>query len=159
MAALLIGMVGSGFYATSLTYYDPWYHRSVFWHRSLGVVVFAVAWLRLGWRLGHPAPPFPASSPAWERLAATWTHRMLYGLMILLPITGYLISTADGRGVAVFGWFELPALLEPDKERASRMGWVHLGAAVGFSALVGLHVAAAFKHHLIDRDGTLRRMW
>ncbi|MBF0627563.1 MAG: cytochrome b [Magnetococcales bacterium] len=159
MAGLLITLVGLGFYATSLTYYDPLYHRSVFWHRSIGLLVFALAWVRLAWRLSHPPPAHLAESPAWERLAATWTHQALYGLMILIPVTGYLISTADGRGVSFFGWFELPALLEPDKARATWMGKVHLGAALLFCALAALHAAAALKHHFIQHDATLRRMW
>ncbi|MBF0213859.1 MAG: cytochrome b [Magnetococcales bacterium] len=159
MALMLFALVGLGFYATSLTYYDPLYHRSVFWHRSLGLLVFALAVIRLGWRWRHPPPPLPADTPNWEHQAALWTHRLLYALMFLLPITGYLISTADGRGVTLFGWFEVPALLEPDKERATRVGQLHLGAAILFSGLVAMHVAAALKHHFINRDGILRRMW
>ncbi|MBF0342581.1 MAG: cytochrome b [Magnetococcales bacterium] len=158
MALLLILLVGLGFYATSLTYYDPLYHRSLSWHRSLGVVVWSIGLLRLGWRLRHPPPPLPADTPAWEHQAALWTHRFLYGLMLLIPLTGYLITTADGRGVNVFGWFEIPALLPPAKGRETWMGTIHLGAALFFCMLVGMHVAAALKHHFIDRDGILRRM-
>ncbi|MBF0460164.1 MAG: cytochrome b [Magnetococcales bacterium] len=159
MAVLLMIMVGLGFYATSLTFYDPLYHRALFWHRSLGVLVFGLFLFRFAWRISHPPPPLPADMPAWERYAATWTHLALYLLMCLIPLFGYLITTSDGRGVSVFDWFEVPALLPPAKGRETWAGTTHLVLAVLFSVLVALHVAAAIKHHFINRDGILRRMW
>ncbi|MBF0126763.1 MAG: cytochrome b [Magnetococcales bacterium] len=158
MAAMLVVMVGLGFYAISLTYYDPLYHRSVFWHRSLGVLSLGVWLIRISWRLTHPAPPLP-DMPMWEQKSAMATHLALYLLMALLPVTGYLLSTADGRGVSVFGWFEFPALLPAAKGREEWSGTAHLVLALGFCGLVTLHLLAALKHHFIDRDGLLRRMW
>ncbi|MBF0427733.1 MAG: cytochrome b [Magnetococcales bacterium] len=159
MALLLILLVGLGFYAISLTYYDPYYHRSVFWHRSLGILAFMLLLLRISWRLKHAPPPLPETFPKWERLAATLTHLGLYVMMGFLPISGYLMSTADGHGVNVFGWFELPALLPVAKGRETWAGMIHLVLAVLFCSLVLLHVLAALKHHFINRDGILRRMW
>lgn len=158
MAVWLAVLVGLGFYAINLGYFDPLYHRSVYWHRSLGVLAWGLLLVRLAWRLRHPPPPWPETMPAWERRVATLTHRLFYLLMFLLPVSGYLMSSADGRAVSVFGWFELPSLLPVAKGRESWMGTVHLWLAVGFCALVLLHVAAALKHHFIERDGILRRM-
>ncbi|MEO5332010.1 MAG: cytochrome b [Magnetococcus sp. YQC-5] len=159
MAFLLLVMIGLGFYATSLSYYDPFYHRSTFWHRSLGVMVFGLLLLRLAWRTYHPPPPLPASQPQWERHAARWTHLALYLLMFLAPISGYLVTTADGRSIDVFGWFELPALLPAAKGRETWMGTIHLVLTLLFCSLLTLHIGAALKHHFINRDGILRRMW
>lgn len=159
MAAMLTAMVGLGFYATHLNFFDPWYHRALSWHRSLGVLVFAVHLIRLVWRLSHQPPSLPESLPKWERHAALFTHWTLYLFIFLLPLTGYVTSTADGRGVSVFGWWELPALLPPAAGRETWMGTIHLLVSVGFCLFVLLHIAAALKHHFINRDGILRRMW
>lgn len=159
MAILLLGMVGWGFYAARLNFYDPLYHRALSWHRSLGVLLFGLLLVRIAWRLGHPPAPLPESMPLWERRAAHLTQLALYLFMFLLPVTGYLISTADGRGVSVFGWWELPAWLPPDRGRETWMGTIHLVISILFCLSAMLHVAAALKHHFIDRDGILRRMW
>ncbi|MBF0309578.1 MAG: cytochrome b [Magnetococcales bacterium] len=159
MALLLLTLVGLGFYAINLDYYHPLYHRSVVWHRSLGLVAFVAVLFRLGWRLGHPPPPLPSGMPGWERLAASATHWALYLLMLSLPVFGYLMSTADGRPVSFFGWFEVPPLLPPLKGREEWTGMIHLILAVMLCLLVLLHGAAALKHHFFDRDGLLRRMW
>ncbi|MBF0583167.1 MAG: cytochrome b [Magnetococcales bacterium] len=159
MAVWLTGMVGWGFYAAQLDFYDPLYHRALAWHRSMGLLLFVVVLIRLGWRLGHRPAPLPDSVPRWQQRAAHWTQRALYLLMGLLPLTGYGISTADGRGVSLFGWWELPTLLPLDKGREEWMGTVHLVLVLLFCLFVLMHVAAAFKHHFINRDGVLRRMW
>lgn len=159
MALLLIGLVGLGFYVTSLTYYEPLYHKAAVWHRSLGVVAFLLVLIRLGWRLGHAPPPLPGGMPAWEVRAAHATHHLLYLLMLVIPITGYLVTTADGRGVNFFGWFEIPAVLPAAKGREEIMGRVHLGLGITLILLVTGHVLAALKHQFIDKDHLLRRMW
>lgn len=159
MALWLAGMVGLGFYATSLTFYDPLYHKALNGHRAFGVIAFLLALIRLGWRLTHPAPPLPVGMPAWEVKAAHVTHGLLYLLMLALPVTGYLVTTADGRGVDLFGWFQIPALLPPAKGREEIMGVIHLGLGITLVLLVLGHVAAALKHQFIDRDHLIRRMW
>ncbi|MEO5349078.1 MAG: cytochrome b [Magnetococcus sp. YQC-3] len=159
MAVLLLGMVGWGYYAAHLDFYHPLYHRALSWHRSVGVLLFVLFLLRLAWRLTHRPAPLPEAMPVWERQAAHLTHWLLYLFMCLLPLTGYATSTADGHAISVFGWWELPAWLPPDKGRESWMGTIHLTMAVLFCLFVMLHVAAALKHHFINRDEIFRRMW
>ncbi|MBF0162799.1 MAG: cytochrome b [Magnetococcales bacterium] len=159
MAILLLAMVGWGFYAARLNFYDPLYHRALSWHRSLGVLLFGILLLRIVWRLLHRPAPLPDHMPAWERHAAHWVQWALYLCMVLLPVTGYAISTADGRGVDVFGWWELPAWLPPDKGRETWMGTTHWIVSILFCLSVIMHVTAALKHHFVDRDAILRRMW
>jgi cytochrome b561 len=115
--------------------------------------------MRLGWRLGHPAAPVPANSPAWEAAASRAIHLLFYGLMIGLPITGWLaLPELLGRkpelaGISVFG-FGVP--LAPNL--GVSFGGLHsLGTKVGIALLV-LHVAAALKHHFVNRDDVLTRM-
>ncbi|MEO5378066.1 MAG: cytochrome b [Magnetococcus sp. DMHC-6] len=159
MAIYLFGMIGLGFYATSLGYYDPLYHRATDWHRSFGFFIWMLFFVRLGWRITHPAPPFSPNLSQWERRAARLTHAGLYMLLFIIPIAGYLLSTADGRGIQIFDWFTLPALLPAAKGRETLAGAAHLWLTIFFICLILLHLMAALKHHFIDRDGILRRIW
>lgn len=158
MAFLLIGMVILGFYAANLKPDDPIAPRLFHWHRSLGVFAFVLAVIRLSWRLRHPLPPFHAAMPEWERRDTVRIERGLYLLILVIPITGYLASTADGKAVSVFG-LELPALLEADKARGTALAAAHFGTALLLTTLATLHILFVFKHHHLDRDGLLSRMW
>ncbi|ABI56753.1 cytochrome b [Alkalilimnicola ehrlichii MLHE-1] len=158
MALLLLALFATGWWATELSYYDPLYNTVPHWHRSLGVLAGLLICLRLAWLLVDRRPPHPPQQPAWERLAAGATHWLLYGLMIAVPVTGYLLSTADGRPVDVFGLFQVPALLPRSSGREEIAADLHYYLAFGGAWLVLLHIAAALKHALIDRDGVLRRM-
>ena len=154
----VFGLFPLGLYMTDLTYYDPLYKTLPYIHKSIGVVLFIVILLRIAWRIANPCPwPLPTHAP-WERALAKLTHALIYWLLVLVPIAGYLISTADGRPVEVFGLFAVPATITAIPEQEDVAGIVHLGLAIALLALVGLHIAGAIKHHLIDRDTTLLRM-
>ncbi len=157
LALALAGMFGLGWYMVGLGYYHPWRKSSVDLHRSIGIIVSVVIAARIAWALfdRHPAP---VPGPRWERWAAKTTHIVLYLLMIALPISGYLISTADGRAFSVFGLFEVPAMFGPVEGMETVAGQVHYLLAFGGAWLVLLHIAAALKHQFINRDGTLMRM-
>lgn len=158
LALLLIALFALGWWATELSYYDRLYRIVPNLHRSLGVLAAVLIVIRLAWTLYDRRPRPVPGSPRWQSVVAHATHGVLYLLMLALPISGYLISTADGRSVDVFGLFELPALLAPSSGREDWAGQVHYWLAFGGAYLVLLHVAAALKHQFIDRDGTLRRM-
>lgn len=158
VAAAVVGLFVLGLWMVELGYYDPWYRRGPELHKSIGVLLFAVVVLRLLWRWFNPRPrPMPGHAP-WERRLAGLAHVLLYLLLFAVMIAGYLISTADGRPVEVFGWFSVPATLQGLEGQEDLAGDVHLALAVGLIVLAGLHAAAALKHHFIDRDQTLRRM-
>lgn len=158
IAMIVIGMFISGLYMTSLTYYDPWYHKAPALHKSVGSVLFLLMLLRLSWRLGNPLPEALANHTQLEQVAARIAHILLYLLLFTVIISGYLIATAKGKPVDVFGLFQLPALLAPIEQQEDIAGTIHLVLAIILIALATLHALAALKHHLFDRDQTLLRM-
>jgi len=94
----------------------------------------------------------------FEKRAAHWMHLLLYSMMVLLMCSGYLISTADGRGISVFEFFEVPAIAAMIENQEDIAGEVHLILAWCLICLVAMHSLAAIKHHFIDKDDTLKKM-
>lgn len=158
VAAAVIGLFGLGFWMVELSYYDEWYRKGPDIHRAIGILLFAVVVIRLLWRLVNPVPaPLPGHKP-WEILAAHVAHWSLYLLMFVAMISGYLISTADGSSIGVFGFFEVPSVTGRIKGMEDTAGVIHYWATWALVALAGVHSLGALKHHFIDKDATLRRM-
>lgn len=154
----VFALFGLGLWMTGLSYYDEWYRTAPALHKSIGVTLFAVMLLRVLWRLFTPIPaPLSSHTPA-VRLLSRLGHALLYITIFTVMISGYLISTAEGRGVSVFGLFEIPALISGLPNQADAAGAVHLYVAWGLIVLAVLHAVAALKHHFFDRDATLKRM-
>ena len=129
----------------------------MFFHKSCGVAVFALVWVRLAWRAMHPAPKLPAG-PAWQHFAAHAGHVALYLLMIGLPLTGYLTSAYAGRAVPFFGLFELPLAVGPDEALGHTVKEFHEAGATVLYVVVAVHVGAALWHHFVQKDTVLTRM-
>lgn len=129
------------------------------WHKWVGGSVLALSGLRLLWRLLNPPPAGPPMA-RWQQMAAHATHAGLYVLFFGVPLLGWAYSSASGFTVVAFGVLPLPDLVAPDKSLAQSLQARHANAALGLGlgALVALHVAAALKHHFVDRDGMLWRM-
>lgn len=130
-------------------------------HKSIGFTVLVLSLMRLGWRLGHPVPPLPALMPVWQKGVAHATHFFLYVAMIGLPMSGWLMSSAAPKRYPMnfFGLFDIPYL--PVAQVKAMAGlWHETHEILGFVtiAIVVLHVAAALKHHLIDKDDVLVRI-
>ncbi|KHE03161.1 cytochrome b [Pantoea stewartii] len=158
MAVVIYAMFALGLWMVGLSYYDSWYHNAPDIHKSIGVLLMLALVIRLVWRVLSPPPePLRSYSPA-VRFAAVFVHWLLYSLLIALLLSGYLISTADGKPVSVFGWFSLPASFSGAGEQADLAGNIHLWLAWSIVVLSVLHGLAALKHHFIDRDITLKRM-
>jgi cytochrome b561 len=157
-ALAVFGLFALGIWMTGLGYYDPWYHRAPDTHRSIGVLLLLLTTLRLLWRLIDGRPQELPEHLAWERVVAKIVHYAQYLLLFAVMISGYLISTADGRAISVFGWFELPATLYGIEGQEDSAGKVHLILAWSLVVLASMHAGAALKHHFIDRDRTLKRM-
>ena len=157
-AVMVVSLFAVGWWMTELSYYDPWYREAPAWHKSFGVLLLGLWVVRLLWRWRNPKPVAISGHKHWERFLAKLVHTMLYGLILLVIISGYMISTADGRPVSVFGWFEIPAWHLDIDNQEDIAGVFHFYLACGLIALAGLHALAAIKHHLVDKDATLRRM-
>jgi superoxide oxidase len=126
------------------------------WHFMLGLTVFGFVWLRIVARIALPSP-VRLSEPAWRHVLAIMTHLLLYGLMVGMPIAGWMILSAEGDVIPFFG-LELPALTAPDKALAEQIEDLHkLGGTIGYW-LIGLHAAASLFHQLVIKDNLLRRM-
>lgn len=155
-AVVIIGMFAVGWWMVDLTYYSPWYKTAPFWHKSVGILLAVLTIIRLVWKLLSSAPAIEGKP--LEKLAAKSVHHLMYLLLFVLFISGYLISTEDGRGISVFDWFEVPGLGKLFEQQADLAGVVHFYVAVTLIAFAALHALAALKHHFIDKDDTLRKM-
>lgn len=158
VALTVIGLAILGLWMVELTYYSPYYRVAPFWHKSIGLALFGVLVFRVLWRLFNVRPAHLPTHKRWEVRLASAVHGLLYLLLFVIVVSGYLISTAKGQGISFFDWFEVPALVSGLPQQEDNAGVVHFWAAMSVLALVALHALAALKHHVIDRDDTLRRM-
>jgi len=155
-AIIVIGLFSAGFWMVDLTYYSEWYQTAPHWHKSAGLCLFIITSIRLIWKLISASPSIEGST--FEKKAALSAHHLIYLLLFVLFISGYLISTADGRGIEVFNWFELPGLGSFIENQEDLAGLVHEYTAYCLIALSSLHALAALKHHFISKDNTLKKM-
>lgn len=126
-------------------------------HKSFGITILGLAVVRLGWRAFNPPPPLPPM-PRWQAMAARANHWTLYALLIAMPITGWLMSSASNYPVSWFGLAQLPDFVAPDPALKERFEEIHETLAKLLVSLALLHVAAALKHQFVDRNGLLFRM-
>jgi cytochrome b561 len=127
------------------------------YHKWIGITVLGLVLIRSIWRLTHASPP-DEPMPRWQAAVAHLTHRLLYALMIIQPLSGWLYSSADGYPVVYLKLWQLPDLVPKNKDLAEVLERVHVTCAWVLFGVVMLHVAGALKHHFIDRDATLKRM-
>jgi len=128
------------------------------WHKWIGVTVFVLAGMRLAWRLTHPAPALPATMPRWQQRAAAANLVALYMLILVIPLTGWLHSSATGVPTVYLRLVQLPDLLTRDEALAELLKFVHVMLNYTMLILVITHAAAALKHHFVDHDDVLLRM-
>ncbi|SEG06606.1 cytochrome b [Marinobacterium lutimaris] len=159
MALAIIGMYPLGLYIDSLSYYDPAYRTVPHWHKSIGMLVLGALFIRVVWKSLNPKPQALPSHGALVRLATKLGHFGLYLLMFVALASGYMISTADGAPIEVFNWFSVAALPELVERQEDVAGAVHYWVATVLIVLAGLHALAALKHHFIDKDETLSRIF
>ena len=158
VALVVFGLFALGLWMVGLDYYSAWRKDAPDLHKSIGITLFAIMLVRIVWRLISPPPPPLASYSRLTRIGAAFGHAFLYLGLFAVMIAGYLISTADGVGIPVFGLFEIPAVVSGLPDQADTAGVVHLYLAWVLVFFAGLHGVAALKHHFIDRDATLTRM-
>jgi cytochrome b561 len=157
MAIAIITLFALGWWMVGLDYYSAYYTSAPDLHRGAGILVAFALVLRLVWRAANPRPANPELSRL-EHVASRIAHGLMYALVVAVTVTGYLISTADGRAIDVFGWFSMPAMLSgPNQEDVA--GFLHRYLSYGLVGLAAVHAAAAFKHYFSGHPGVMTRMW
>ena len=156
-ALLVFGLFGVGLWMVDLSYYSEWYRTAPDLHKSFGLTLLALTLFRIIWKLINPSPK-PLSSNKLETIAGKLAHFAIYALLLTIMVSGYLISTADGRGIEWFWLFEVASLGEFVPNQEDIAGDIHEWAAYILIGLVVVHIIAALKHHFIDKDKTLVRM-
>ncbi len=157
VALFIITLLCVGLYMTDLAP-SPQKFQIYGLHKAFGITVLLLACLRLGWKLGGVKPRALSSHAKWERALAHLTHGFLYVAMLGMPLSGWAMSSAANYPVSVFGLFTLPNIVPADESTVDAMKAVHGVLAWGLIGAIGLHAAGALKHHIIDKDITLRRM-
>jgi cytochrome b561 len=160
MAALLITLIALGFYMVSLpdAGFDTHKITLILIHKEVGVLVLALATIRLAWRISNALPALVENLPDWQKVVARFVHLSFYGLMLALPVTGWLMSSAAGIPVSVFGMFTLPDLISHDEYVFHIYIDMHRWLGYALVALIFVHAGAALRHHFILNDETLKKM-
>lgn len=154
---MMSGSLIMGFYMGDLPK-GPEKLQFISWHKWAGVTLFMVVLMRLTWRLLNKPPALPSSMPVWQVKAANASHLALYLLMLIMPLSGWLMSSAKGYTTVWFGVLPLPDLIGKNPDLGKTLAEVHEILAYLIIGLVGVHAAAAIKHHFVDRDDVLARM-
>ena len=155
-AICIIGLFAVGLWMVDLSYYSEWYRTAPHYHRSIGILLAIATLFRIVWK--HMSASPKPEGKSHEIIAAKLAHGAMYLLLITIFVTGYLISTSDGRGIEVFEWFTVPGAGELFPNQSDMAGEIHFYAAWAIVLIAGLHAVAALKHHFIDKDNTLKKM-
>ena len=163
LALMIAGSFSVGLYMVDLPF-SPLRIRLFNWHKWAGVTILALSAVRLLWRLTHRPPLLPdaieCAMPRWQRFVHHRTLGLVYVLFFAVPLFGWAYSSALGFPIVWFGVLPLPDFVPVDKALAETVLLpLHRGSAFLLATLVIVHTAGALKHHFIDRDGLLGRMW
>lgn len=157
MAAMIVAMlfIGAGMVAT-VSQRHAWLLAI---HKPLGIAILLLAIARIAVRRRHRPPPLPADLPAWQRRAALASHRLLYALMLALPLLGWAMLSAEGVPVVLAEGWLLPRILPEDARLFAWLRAAHRSLAWLLFLVFVVHMAAALYHGLVRRDGVLAAMW
>ncbi len=167
IAALILFNIWFGFYVHDMADDDPDHFAYVQIHKSIGLTVLTLAFLRLIWRLFDPPPPLPTTMPKWEMWGAKLSHWLLYGLMFAIPLIGWAMVSASRLGVptmwfGLFQWPHLPFLPDlPAAEKAALRPQLFSAHSILANVMIyvfAVHALAGLKHHFVDKDSVLKRM-
>lgn len=155
-AICIFSLFALGLWMVDLDYYNQWYQIAPFYHKSVGLLLAGITIFRLIWK--HLTKTPNIQGKPIEIFLAKIVHNLLYLLLFFLFISGYLISTSDGRGIEIFNLITIPSAGELFENQSDLAGKIHYYCAWILIILAMLHALAAIKHHLIDKDNTLRKM-
>ncbi|MGC9417516.1 MAG: cytochrome b [Rhodovulum sp.] len=159
VALLVFLMIPAGFVMVQDWTPRPVQNALFLFHKNAGLLVLALVILRLVWRKVQPPPSLPDSVPRWQAWLATFNHRLLYVLLFLMPIAGYVRVKSGGFPIETLDAWGVPTLVPESEAVAGIAKSVHYYGGLAISALITLHVLAAMFHRFIRRDGVAERMW
>jgi cytochrome b561 len=157
IAALVLAQIASGWAAVQWPL-SPTKLDLFVWHKSTGMLILALMAARLAWRLADPAPALPVDMAPWERRAAHASHFSIYLVLLLMPVTGWMISSAANIPFRAFWLVRMPPIVAPDKATADAAAYAHFLLFVALSLLLAAHIGAALRHHFLKHDDVLMRM-
>jgi cytochrome b561 len=157
VALLVFVQIGLGWAAVSWRL-SPTKLDLYVWHKSTGMLILLLMLARVAWRSVNVAPSLPDGTAPFERRAAHLSHVLLYVLLFLMPLTGWIISSAANVPFRIFWLVPLPAIVQPDKVLADEVARVHLGLFIMLSLLLVVHIGAALRHHFVKGNDVMRRM-
>ena len=160
IALVLLGLVVLGLYMVQLpdVGFDQVKITLILVHKDVGMATLGAVLLRLGWRVGNALPALVDGLPDWQQVTARFVHLLLYALMLVLPLTGWLMSSAGGYPVTLFGRFAMPDLIGINEQLFHFYIELHRWLAYALIVVAGIHAAAALRHHFLMKDDTLNRM-
>lgn len=160
MALLVIGLAALGLYMVTLP--DVGFNTKkvtlVLYHKEFGVLALLLAATRLAWRIIQTLPRLVDDLPDWQKVAARFVHLSFYGLLLAMPVSGCLLSSAAGIPVSFFGLFMLPDFVHRDDDLFQLYVAIHKWSGYGLILLIFVHAGAALRHHFVFKDDTLRKM-
>ncbi len=157
MALVILGLLGMGFWMEGVSF-SPFKLEVYGFHKSFGLLILGLGVMRLMWRFISAPPPALKAHAVWERFLSKTIHIVFYICILGMPLSGWLMSNAGEHPASFFGLFEMPQIVPKDEALAGVFKQLHGLFAYGLLAAVALHIAGALKHHIIERDSTLRRM-
>ncbi|WP_075187410.1 cytochrome b [Teredinibacter haidensis] len=157
-AITIIGLFLMGLWMSRLDYYDSWYQTAPAIHKSIGFVLVILTLFRLFWRSYGGVPGTLESHKNWEKLSSKLIHAFFYLAILIMFVSGYLITTAKGQALDVLGFISIPAIVSGIEGLEHLAEEVHEVTAFSIMWIAGLHALAAFKHHIFDKDRTLVRI-
>jgi cytochrome b561 len=152
IAGHMSGLIVSGWWIVDLSFYSSWYYSAPALHKSFGAVVFLMGLLL------RKRPPPLESHTKLEKLASKFAHLLLFASLITIPVSGYIFTTFTGQNVSIFNTFDIPVVLVTSEKIRDLAIEFHIYASYGIAVVVFVHAGGALKHHLLDKDRTLRRM-
>lgn len=155
-ALTIFALFTVGYWMVDLNYYSEWYKIAPHWHKSIGLILLILTIFRIVWKILTQTPEIEGED--WEKVGAKLAHSIIYILLFSIFISGYMISTADGRGIDIFKWFTLPGFGSIIENQEDIAGQIHFFAAYSLIGLALVHAIAALKHHFINKDNTLKKM-
>ena len=157
IAGHMSGLIVSGWWIVDLSFYSSWYYSAPALHKSFGAVVFLMGLLLLINKFRKRPPPLESHTKL-EKLASKLTHFLLFASVLTIPISGYIFTIFTGQNVAIFNILNIPAVFVISEKIRDLAIEFHIYASYGIAVVVFVHAGGALKHHLLDKDRTLRRM-